>query len=512
MNTAQHHWSLHDLTAGIPVAGEIPDLLVTGLSADSRTLSPGDAFVALKGLRGHGLDHLESVKQHGAVAVLYDESDAIDIPADQGIPLVKVEGLKSQLGKLADRFFGSPSSQLGLVGVTGTNGKTSICHYLLHALNQVTSPCGYIGTTGYVVGDHFYSATSEHNRTTPDVISVHALLDKFVQHGAGYAAMEVSSHALDQGRVDGVKFEVVVFTNLSRDHLDYHASMEDYAEAKRKLLYQPGVSCAVVNVDDAEGREWLKKIPEGMHVITCSAGGVVYPGEHLYAGKVMQGVDGLELEIVSLSAKAILKTGLLGRFNVDNLLMTVAVLQALDISLENACQLLSSVQAAPGRMQRFGGDGSGSENKPLVVVDYAHTPDALEKALLSLKAHCTGNLLCVFGCGGERDTGKRPLMGEIAEQLADRVYITDDNPRNESPVEITDQIQAGMEGSDAVVVIHDRFDAINSAISWAISNGTGSDCVLVAGKGHEAYQLVGNDKRDFSDSAVVEHALREPLE
>ncbi len=512
MNATQHQWSLSDLTAGMAVTGTMPELQITCLSADSRMVKPGGAFVACKGIVSHGLDYVESAKHHGAVVVLYDEPNAESDFSNLGIPLVKIEGLKSKLGKIANRFFGAPSHKLNIVGVTGTNGKTSVCHYLVHALNQIAGPCGYIGTTGYAVGEHCYPAQSEQNRTTPDVISVHALLDEFVQQGASHTAMEVSSHALNQGRVDGVSFGVVVFTNLTRDHLDYHSSMEDYAAAKRQLLYHPGVSCAVVNIDDAEGREWLKHTPDGIRVITCSAGGTAYPGEHLRAGKVSQGIDGLNIE-VSLSStgtpvSVVLKTGLLGEFNVENLILTIGALQGLGVPFEEACQLLETVQPAPGRMQQIVAENKCGENKPLVVVDYAHTPDALEKALISLRSHFSGKLVCVFGCGGDRDTGKRPLMGEVVARLADKVYITDDNPRNESPAAITNQILAGIDDRDAVVVIHDRLEAIR----LAINNSTSSDCVLVAGKGHESFQLTGDVRHDFSDSAAVESVLQEVVE
>jgi UDP-N-acetylmuramoyl-L-alanyl-D-glutamate--2,6-diaminopimelate ligase len=325
-------------------------------------------------------------------------------------------------------------------------------------------------------------------------------------HQARHVAMEVSSHALDQGRVDGVDFHVAVWTNLTRDHLDYHGDMAAYAQAKQRLFKAPGLRHAVINLDDDYGRELLAAIPAGVQIIGYTlnpntARHSVPAPEYLLAGSDLQLTDaGLDLHVQSPWGEGRLRAGLLGRFNASNLLAALATLLALGVSFDSAVQRLGRVTTVPGRMERFGGG-----RQPLVVVDYAHTPDALEQALRALRGHCHGKLWCLFGCGGERDTGKRPLMGEVAERNADRVVVTDDNPRGEDPIQIVADIMAGMRNPDAAYLRRDR----TQAIAFAIAQARPGDIILVAGKGHEDYQLVGTRRIPYSDRLSVMTLLRQ---
>jgi UDP-N-acetylmuramoyl-L-alanyl-D-glutamate--2,6-diaminopimelate ligase len=470
---------------------EAPPVAVEALTLDSRDVREGTAFVALAGASTHGLQHAAAANARGAVAVLFEPPAPMDcaVPANA----TAVPDLRRNLGAMADRFYSSPSRALRVVGVTGTNGKTSTVQLVTQALHHAGETAGSIGTLG--AGLHGQIAAGE--RTTPDVIRVHALLAAMRDAGAANVAMEVSSHALDQGRVDAVAFDIAVFTNLTRDHLDYHGSMEDYGAAKARLFATPGLEAAVVNLDDAFGRELFATLPATLRALGVSSGGAA--GATLRAEHVMLDAGGIAFDLVEGAGREPVRSALLGRFNVDNLLAVAGVLRAIGWPLEQVADALEELDPVPGRMSRLGGDGRA----PLVVVDYAHTPDALEQALASLRGHTRGRLVCVFGCGGERDRGKRPQMAAIAERAADVVIVTDDNPRREDGDAIVADILAGLARREHVQVQRDRAQAIAQALRAAQPG----DTVLIAGKGHEPYQEIGGEKFPFDDLDVARHAL-----
>lgn len=480
---------LHAVPASL-AAVELGDLVL-----DSRAVSAGDLFIALPGGSRHGAEFIDAVRAAGASAVLVEPEGAGLLP--EASEVIAVPGLRGLLGELARRRYADPSAALRLVGVTGTNGKTSCVQLLAQALGQLPpfAPCGHIGTLG--VGLAGWHQAGE--RTTPDVLSVHRTLADLVDRGARSAAMEVSSHALDQGRVDGVRFEVAAFSNLTRDHLDYHGSMQAYGEAKAKLFVQPGLRAAVLNIDDDFGRALAGQLDAGIEAWTVSAAGAA--AARLRARDITCAADGLHFELQEGTQRAAVCSALVGRFNVDNLILVAACLRALGVPLPEVATRLAALQPVRGRMQRVHGRAA----QPLVVVDYAHTPDALEQALRALRSHAARRLICVFGCGGERDAGKRPLMAAIAERLADRVIVTDDNPRSEDGDAIVAQILAGARQREALHVERDR----GRAIALALGEAAPGDAVLIAGKGHETSQEVAGEKRPFDDAAVAAHWLSE---
>jgi UDP-N-acetylmuramoyl-L-alanyl-D-glutamate--2,6-diaminopimelate ligase len=479
-----------------PLLGELLDkappqlaqLAISALSLDSRRLTSGSLFIALPGTRGHGLDYLQQAVDAGSAAVVAEIDDVWSrerIEAlNASIPVIAAERVHA--GSIAARFYADPSAQLTIIGYTGTNGKTT-CAWLTAG---VLENCAMIGTLGNGAPGSLQQAT----HTTPDTITLQQMFADYLQTGISAVAMEVSSHALDQERVDGTHIDVAVFTNLSRDHLDYHGTMQTYAEAKQKLFRLPGLRCVVINMDDPYGRQIRESVAPEMRCITV---GVNAADVQLRASHIRQTQQGLKMILHYEQQQVVLESPLIGRFNVDNLLSVAGALVAAGVPLVQLVKRLSSVPAVPGRMERFGGD-----KQPLVVVDYAHTPDALKNALLAAREHSNGELMCVFGCGGDRDPGKRPLMGTVAEELADRVIVTDDNPRSESGSLIIEQILKGMNHPPRVV--RDRLQAI----SYAIKHATSGDLVLVAGKGHEEIQIIGDQRHHFSDREVVEKLLR----
>jgi len=479
------------------VAGIPADLAITGLVQDSRVVAPGDAFVAMLPARqevpsSHGMHFVEQARARGASAILFEPPlpDGLHAPADA----IAVPGLLAGLGAMADTFHDHPSRAMTMVGVTGTNGKTSTVQLLAQAWALQGLRSGSIGT----LGAGLYGAVVPTGFTTPLVLQLHALLAQLRDAGAQAVAMEVSSHALDQGRVDGVHFDVAVFTNLTRDHLDYHGDMQAYGAAKAKLLGWPGLRAAVVNLDDAYGRELRAALPAGTHTIGLSSRGAQ---ADVRAENVVLDAAGIGFDLIVGDGRASVQSPLLGRFNVDNLLAVAGALHALGDTAEVIASTLSRLQPVAGRMNRLGGDNA----MPLVVIDYAHTPDALEQALSSLRAHAQGRLICVFGCGGERDVGKRPQMAAIAEAGADLVIVTDDNPRSENGDAIVADILKGFSGPDAALVQRDRA----AAIARAIGTASASDIVLIAGKGHEPYQEIAGVRHPFDDTEVARALLQE---
>jgi len=483
---------LDQLLQGLTDTASLGGLAVSGLTLNSRDARPGVAFVALRGTRHHGIAFAADAVARGAVAVIAESPAPTDAPT-LDVPVLWVDDLAMRVGELAARFDGDPSRHLRVIGVTGTNGKTSTVQLVAQALDRLGHRAASIGTLGAgLVGQ-----LREGERTTPDAISVQDTLATFRDAGATHVAMEVSSHALVQGRVNGVAFEVAAFTNLTRDHLDYHGTMEAYGEAKARLFAWPGLKAAVINIDDAFGAALAQRLPTSLARLRVSAAGQA--DADVAAEQVVTSGEGLAFLLRTPWGTRPVHSPLLGRFNVANLLTVVACLGALGEPFERIVEALQSLTPVNGRMNRLG-DGL---RQPLVVVDYAHTPDALEQALTALRAHCSGRLLCVFGCGGERDAGKRPVMGAIAERLADVAIVTDDNPRGEDGDAIVAQIVAGFGDPAKARVERDREAAIRLGLSMARAG----DVLLVAGKGHETYQEGAHGKRPFDDMAVARAAL-----
>ncbi|MGH8672414.1 MAG: UDP-N-acetylmuramoyl-L-alanyl-D-glutamate--2,6-diaminopimelate ligase [Burkholderiales bacterium] len=469
------------------------------LVADSRKVRNGDTFAAFPGEHLDGRAFIPHSIAAGANAVLWD-NEGFRWDTRWPTPNLGIAGLRERLGVIASHIYGNPSARLSLIGVTGTNGKTSCCHWLAQAFSALGDKSAVIGT----LGNGPWGGLRETDATTPDAIALHELLRDFLAQGVGLVAMEASSHGLTQGRVNGVSFALALFTNLSRDHLDYHGDMHCYARAKAGLFALPGLKRAVLNLDDGFGVELA-----GM--LAPSEVGVVGYGFEvrqrfefpvLRASKLRAGAQGVEFDVASPWGDAHLHSEVLGRFNAANLLAVLATLLASGVALEDSVRVLSEATPVSGRMQRLGGG-----KLPTVVIDYAHTPDALEKVLSSLRelmgtASANAKLSCVFGCGGDRDRGKRPLMGAVAARIADQVVITSDNPRSEDPLVIMEQIAGGIDTRN-YRVIGDRAQAISEAISDAVAG----DVVLIAGKGHETYQEIAGVKRSFSDSAVANTAL-----
>jgi len=478
------------------VAGIPGDLRITGLVMDSREVRPGHAFVAIAGFGAHGLKFVEQARTGGASAILFEAPAPADLPVPADA--IAVPNLRARLGELADRFHGRVTDAMTVVGVTGTNGKTSTVQLLAQAWTLRGLRCGTVGT----LGAGLYGQVTPTGFTTPLVLKLHELLAQMHDAGAQAVAMEVSSHALDQGRVDGVHFDVAVFTNLTRDHLDYHGDMDTYGAAKARLFAWPGLQAAAVNLDDEYGVHLHTRLPTGVKVIGLSSRGAA--GATLRADALKLDSAGIAFDLVEGTQKHPVRSKLLGRFNVDNLLAVAGALYASGDTPAQIAATLSQLQPIHGRMNRLGGGGAtDGKSRPLVVIDYAHTPDALEQALKSLRAHAQARLVCVFGCGGERDRGKRPQMAAIAEANADAVIVTDDNPRSEDGDQIVADILAGFAHPGAVVVQRDRAAAIARAIGEAGPN----DIVLIAGKGHEPYQEINGVQHPFDDTEVARAQL-----
>ena len=471
---------------------------IGGLALDSRQVRAGDLFLACAGGRTHGMRFADAAIAAGAAAIAYDPAGA-QMTSGAAVPVIAVEGLGALLGDIAARFHGQPARRMTVVGITGTNGKTSCCHYIAQALAADGAPCGVIGTLGYGL----YGALRPGPHTTPDAVTLQAELARMRDAGAGRVVMEVSSHALAQGRVNAVAFAAAVFTNLSHEHLDYHGDLAGYGAAKKTLFLAPGLSFAVINRGDAFGRELITALPESVQCIEYGLGSgnlVGRTSRYVWGDIERQSLSGIGLRVRSSWGEAVLEAPLIGRFNAENLLAVLAALLGLGMPLVEAVRRLRGLRAVPGRMERFGGGV-----RPLVVVDYAHTPDALEQVLRALTDLAPRRLWCVFGCGGERDRAKRPLMGAIAARYADHTVLTNDNPRSEDPAAIIEEIRGGMPAGAEVDVIPDRSVALRHAIAAA----GGGDVVLVAGKGHEDYQLIGEHSRPFSDRLQVQAILEE---
>jgi UDP-N-acetylmuramoyl-L-alanyl-D-glutamate--2,6-diaminopimelate ligase len=457
------------------------------LCADSRLVTRGDVFVALPGRRVDGRAFIADAVARGAAAVLYEEGAQISLD----VPAIPVRGLSDLAGEIGDLVYGHPSERLWMAAVTGTNGKTSVTQWIAQAMALLGRRCAVVGT----LGCGFPGRLAAGPNTTPDAVSLQGMLAGFIKHGAVACAMEVSSIGLEEGRVNGVRFDVAVFTNLTRDHLDYHGSVEAYAAAKARLFGWNGVHTAVINLDDPFGLELAGRLAGRLRIIGYTMTDQTGGDRVLAAHDVTMGGTGLAFTVDGVRFEA----PVVARFNAANLMAVIGALLARDELVTRISAVLRQISPPPGRMQAFGGDRA-----PLVVVDYAHTPDALEKALESLREASVargGKLICLFGCGGDRDPGKRPQMGAVAERLADRIVLTSDNPRHEDPQAIIDDILAGMRTRPAVEP--DR----KSAIRKVLQEADASDIVLLAGKGHETYQEISDQRQPFSDLEYARQAL-----
>lgn len=493
--------NLDKLLDGVIADEKFKKITITGINQDSRKIKSGNLFIALNGEHVNGVEYINNAIEQGAAAILWDATtdassnvDVIKInwrkTSNADVPIIAVTDLKQKTSEFASRFFGYPSHQISVCGITGTNGKTSCGHFIAQAIS-VDEPCGLLGT----LGSGIYNNLTETGYTTPDAVTCQQWLNEVQFKRAKFAVMEVSSHALVQGRVNSIHFNSAVFTNLSHEHLDFHGDMKNYLQAKLKLFTLPGLKNAVVNIDAAAGRTIVNQLADTVRCIR-------YGLDNEYEAEVMASNlklndEGLTMQVKTPWGEGELKSPIMGRFNASNLLAVLSVLLLHGIEFNEALKRLSKLNNVPGRMQCLGGN-----KKPLVIVDYAHTPDALEKVLNSLREHTQNQIWCVFGCGGDRDKAKRPVMGSIAEAKADYVVLTNDNPRNENPESIISDIKAGMHTNKNIFIENDRYTAIH----YAINQAKKGDVVLIAGKGHENYQLIGDKKYPFND---VEEASKQ---
>lgn len=505
--TRQYLQSLLKNISGL--SNDVPaDFLVSGMGLNSREIKEGMLFVALKGTQVHGLNYAKQAEDNGAVAVLWetDTSNDLSLLLDElSIPVVEVRNLSAVLGEIAKRYFQSSDHAvvarnygLKIVGITGTDGKTTVSHFFAQAMNALGKKTAVIGTLGIGVPERLKKAT----HTTPDVISCHEILHNEASEGVEYVAMEVSSHALDQGRVDGVEFSVGILTNLTRDHLDYHGTIADYAAAKQKLFMRPELDAVVLNRDDvfsAQIEEKMSALSHKANIVSYTVDEQADSNAELMACNARFTNKGIEADISYGEQCGVLSASVLGWFNLSNLLATMASMLVLGVSFDEALKSLGQVSTVPGRMERVG------NSDVLVVIDYAHTPSALELVLKALRGHTEQRVICVFGCGGDRDRGKRPLMARIAEKGADIVIVTDDNPRTEDPRLIMSEIVAGFSDPKSAVVEHDRAAAIRLAMQQAKAG----DVVLVAGKGHEQVQILADGSKPFDDRLQAVQAMKE---
>lgn len=463
----------------------------SSITADSRKVQAGSLFLAYPGGHSDGRNYIAQAIEAGAIGVAW-ESKGFTWNNEWPVANIGVSNLKDQAGQIAAEYYQYPSRRLQMIGITGTNGKTSVSQWVGQALTALGKKTAVIGTIGNGLVGERESGLSESTNTTPDAIVLQAMLADYLHQGAEVVAMEVSSHGLHQGRVNGVEFDLAVLTNLSRDHLDYHETMEDYAAAKRRLFDWQGLKTAILNADDTFGQSIAVTFKEqGKAFITYG----LEEGD-VYGAALELHQQGMTIKVKTAQGEANVNAPVLGRFNAYNVLAVLAVLLALEVDLKDAVAAIAKIKPVLGRMQQFGGDG-----QPLVVVDYAHTPDALENVLSTLREQVQGKLICVFGCGGERDAGKRPLMGAVAARWADSVIVTSDNPRSENPDQIIHQVMSGVTAKGSVQL--DRARAITEAVLLAQAG----DVVLIAGKGHENYQEISGVRMPFSDAEVALCAL-----
>lgn len=484
--------TLIDLLGDFIDTSNCPAIGITGLALDSRLVVAGNLFIAVKGTQTDGAQYIAQAVENGAVAVLAEQG--VDVPSC-AVPVIAVPQLSEYASDIAGVFYGRPSHQVPVTAITGTNGKTTCSQLLAQLFELLDEPSGFIGTLGYgLTSSGIGHKATDTGLTTPDAISVQRILAELKESGAKRIAMEVSSHSLVQRRVAGLQVDTAVFTNLTRDHLDYHGDINSYAAAKARLFAMAGLKSAVINLDDNVGRLILANLDPLVNGISYS---VENHSADIYCDRISIGSSGIDAEVVTPWGRGRLQSSLLGKFNLDNLLAVIGAAGVQGFTLEKVLTAANGLTAVDGRMELV-----DAKAKPAVVIDYAHTPDALEKALQALRRHCRGNLWVVFGCGGDRDIGKRAEMGKVADHRADKIIVTSDNPRSESPEKIIDQVLLGITRDVSAVV--DRRDAIRTAIADAQPE----DVILLAGKGHEDYQILGADRLPFSDRAEARLALR----
>ena len=477
------------------------DRRITGIQLDSRLVNPGDLFIACSGLKYDARTFIDKAISRGCSGVLAEYSTGMNtLEVRKNVPIIGVENLSKKVSEIANCFYNYPSSQLKVIGITGTNGKTSCSKFIASALQKLGYRCGMMGTLGCGLPE----ALEKTLLTTPDAVFSQRQLATMVNKNCEYVAMEVSSVGIDQKRVEAIRFDTAVFTNLTRDHLDYHKTMSEYAESKRKLFQWPDLKSAVLNLDDEFSLSIINSIRKDVKVFTYS---VSNKSASVFSEGLTFSNTGYSAQINTPFGCKELSGKLLGRFNLSNVLAVIATLISLKmrensghIDLAEILNSVASLSSADGRMEIV-----NDSNEITTIVDYAHTPDSLKSALETLKSHFEGEIWCVFGCGGNRDEGKRPIMGEIAESFADHIVITDDNPRSESGDRIVSQILSGMENHQNVSVIRNRA----KAISHAIDNASAADLVFIAGKGHETYQEISGKRVIFSDKVHAKAALEE---
>ncbi len=468
--------------------------MISGLSLDSRLTQAGDLFFAIQGLRTHGIEFCKQAIANGAVAIAWDPDEKIKL-ADMSddVPCVPIPDLNNNIGFIAQRFYHHPSEKINVIAVTGTDGKTSVSQFIAQAFNYLNVSCGVIGTLGYGI----YPDKQIASHTTPDAIHIQSLLKKFNHVNAPYTVIEASSHGLKQKRLNGVMLDTAVFTNLGRDHLDYHETIEDYFQSKRMLFQMPNLRNAVINIDDELGCRLANELVEKVNLVTYACGKHQSKlGSYIQARKICSYGGKITFEIDSSWGNAVIENKLYGNFNVSNIMAALAVLLVNDYKFETAIQAISSISTVPGRMEPLASPGA----VPTVIIDFAHTPQALKKVLQVLREQSEGKLWCVFGCGGDRDPGKRKLMANAVEKFADYAVVTDDNPRTENPDVITQNIIAGFSSSANYTLIHDRKDAI----AYAVNNAACEDTVLIAGKGHETVQILKDRSVPFDDKKIAQ--------
>ncbi len=492
--------SLSELLVGITVNGAVPSMVIKSITSNSREAKPGALFIALKGTQTHGIDFSIDAVRSGASIVLYD---ALDEYCQQRIPLLQkqvktrwlgIEQLDRMSGDIVSRFYDEPGRAMTIIGVTGTDGKTSVTHLLSQALTHLGHSVGSIGTLGYGIDNELKNTT----HTTPDSVALQSYLHEFRQRDCQFVVMEVSSHALHQYRVNGCQFDIAVLTNLGRDHLDYHKDVEHYTTAKARLFNDFELSGRVLNADDTFGRRLFASMKDG-NAVRYSAHATSDKDAEVRLKQREITAHGQDVVASTPLGDIRAHTQLMGDFNIDNTLACISSLISLGYSRDSINRAVADLRPIPGRMEKF----PGHQKLATAVIDFAHTEQALRACLTTSRLHTQGKLWCVFGCGGDRDPGKRAGMGAAAEQLADYVVVTDDNPRTEAAEQIVNQILLGMDNPDKASVVHSRLAAIEFALSQAASD----DLVVIAGKGHEQEQIIGTERHPFSDRHVVQRIM-----
>ena len=481
--------NLKDLLYGITDA---PPIRYNNICDDSRYVNKGTVFFAVKGLSSDGCDFIESAINSGACAVIYEPPyDLSNI--ETSIPIIAVDDLKLEIANIVSRHYESSINEMSIIGVTGTNGKTTVSWLIHQGFKKIGYKSGYIGTLGYGLEN-----LNLNELTTPSCMKLHKILSEFQNSGVEYVVMEISSHAIDQKRIEGINFNTVIFTNLSRDHIDYHGNMENYGETKAKLFLERQSKIKIININDSFGRSLIERVDE--EVISTSIEPIsIDKDKFISVTKYETNGSGFDIDLKSSWGTFKTHVPLLGTFNIENVIQTIALFLSHGFSLSKIQIIIEGMKAPSGRMESV--DVDNNHLLPKVLVDFSHTPDALKLSLQSIRDHYDGKIWCVFGCGGDRDRGKRKMMGNIAERYADYVIVTSDNPRNENPEKIISDILEGI--SSKVETIVSREEAIN----FAIMNANKNEIILIAGKGHESYQKIGEETLEFSDHKISKKSL-----